>query len=110
MRADIEPIVGRDGVARNETQLERCDRNLVELLQEVRAVQTGVQVLFAFLLTARWPLASLGCFRRRRDRPPVPAGIDARRCGARNIGSHGSGAGRYGCARTYLPHAPPALS
>jgi hypothetical protein len=37
---------------RNETELERCDRNLVELLQEVRVVQTGVQVLFAFLLTA----------------------------------------------------------
>jgi hypothetical protein len=41
---------------RNETALERCDRNLVELLQEVRVVQTGVQVLFAFLLTV--PLAS----------------------------------------------------
>jgi uncharacterized protein DUF6328 len=41
---------------RNETTLERCDRNLVELLQEVRVVQTGVQVLFAFLLTV--PLAS----------------------------------------------------
>src|SRR4029079_4229693 len=27
------------------------DRNLIELLQEVRVVQTGVQVLFAFLLT-----------------------------------------------------------
>src|SRR3712207_5987907 len=40
---------------RSETELERCDRNLVELLQEVRVVQTGVQVLFAFLLTA--PLA-----------------------------------------------------
>jgi Family of unknown function (DUF6328) len=37
---------------RNETPLERCDRNLVELLQEVRVVQTGVQVLFGFLLTA----------------------------------------------------------
>jgi hypothetical protein len=36
---------------RNETLLERYDRNLVELLQEVRVVQTGVQVLFAFLLT-----------------------------------------------------------
>jgi Family of unknown function (DUF6328) len=45
-----------DPAARNETALERCDRNLVELLQEVRVVQTGVQVLFAFLLTA--PLAS----------------------------------------------------
>jgi hypothetical protein len=40
------------GSGRNETQLERCDRNLVELLQEVRVVQTGVQVLFAFLLMA----------------------------------------------------------
>jgi hypothetical protein len=39
-------------VGRNETELERCDRNLVELLQEVRVVQTGVQVLFAFLLMA----------------------------------------------------------
>ncbi len=37
---------------RNETPLQRTDRNLVELLQEVRVVQTGVQVLFAFLLTA----------------------------------------------------------
>ena len=37
---------------RNETELERHDRNLVELLQEVRVVQTGVQVLFGFLLAA----------------------------------------------------------
>jgi len=37
---------------RNETHLERCDRNFAELLAEVRVVQTGVQVLFAFLLTA----------------------------------------------------------
>ena len=43
-------------IGRNETVLERYDRNLVELLQEVRVVQTGVQVLFAFLLTV--PLAS----------------------------------------------------
>jgi hypothetical protein len=51
-----DSVVGRDGAERNETDLERCDRNLVELLQEVRVVQTGVQVLFAFLLTA--PLAA----------------------------------------------------
>jgi Family of unknown function (DUF6328) len=38
------------GTERNETELERCDRNLVELLQEVRVAQTGVQVLFGFLL------------------------------------------------------------
>lgn len=43
-------------MGRNETPLERCDRNLVELMQEVRVVQTGVQVLFAFLLTV--PLAA----------------------------------------------------
>jgi hypothetical protein len=36
---------------RNETELERCDRQLAELMQEVRVAQTGVQVLFGFLLT-----------------------------------------------------------
>jgi hypothetical protein len=51
----VDGQTGYDPLARNETPLERCDRNLVELLQEVRVVQTGVQVLFAFLLTA--PLA-----------------------------------------------------
>jgi hypothetical protein len=56
MRDGIEEIVGHDGATRNETALQRADRNLVELLQEVRVVQTGVQVLFAFLLTA--PLAA----------------------------------------------------
>jgi hypothetical protein len=56
MRALAEPVVGGDGEPRNENELERWDRNLVELLQEVRVVQTGVQVLFAFLLTA--PLAA----------------------------------------------------
>ena len=35
---------------RRETELERDDRNLAELLQEVRVVQTGVQILFGFLL------------------------------------------------------------
>jgi hypothetical protein len=55
MRDGIEEVVGPDGATRNETALQRIDRNLVELLQEVRVVQTGVQVLFAFLLTA--PLA-----------------------------------------------------
>ncbi|MBW8705021.1 hypothetical protein MBT84_36040 [Streptomyces sp. MBT84] len=36
---------------RNETPLERADRNFAELLQELRVIQTGVQILFAFLLT-----------------------------------------------------------
>jgi hypothetical protein len=35
---------------RRETELERIDRNLSELLQELRVALPGVQVLFAFLL------------------------------------------------------------
>ncbi|MFC9461059.1 DUF6328 family protein [Streptomyces sp. NPDC056983] len=50
------PSGGRD---RHETPLERADRNFGELLQELRVTQTGVQILFAFLLTlaftARFP-------------------------------------------------------
>jgi hypothetical protein len=34
-----------------ETDDERWDRNFTDLLQEVRVAQTGVQILFAFLLT-----------------------------------------------------------
>lgn len=36
---------------REETEQERLDRNLNEMLQELRVVIPGVQVLFAFLLT-----------------------------------------------------------
>ncbi|MEU9605629.1 DUF6328 family protein [Streptomyces sp. NPDC048057] len=36
---------------RDETEEERADRRWVELLQEVRVTQTGVQILFGFLLT-----------------------------------------------------------
>ncbi len=36
---------------RNETPTERLDRNWVELLQELRVVQTGVQLLAGFLMT-----------------------------------------------------------
>ena len=35
---------------RGESEEERLDRNLMELLQELRVVLTGIQVLFAFLL------------------------------------------------------------
>jgi O-antigen/teichoic acid export membrane protein len=43
---------------RDETDTERLDRNLIELLQEVRVAQTGVQVLFAFLLTVPFTVRS----------------------------------------------------
>jgi hypothetical protein len=36
---------------RDETETERADRNFADLLQELRVAQTGVQILFAFLLT-----------------------------------------------------------
>ncbi len=36
---------------RHETEAERMDRNWNELLQELRVVQTGVQLLAGFLLT-----------------------------------------------------------
>jgi hypothetical protein len=36
---------------RSESEFERLDRNLAELLQELRVAETGVQILFAFLLT-----------------------------------------------------------
>ncbi|MFF7144290.1 DUF6328 family protein [Streptomyces nodosus] len=45
-----------------ESPEARADRNLVELLQELRVVQTGVQIVFAFLLgaafTSRFPQLS----------------------------------------------------
>ncbi|WP_433211293.1 DUF6328 family protein [Dactylosporangium sp. CS-047395] len=44
--ADREPPDRGD-----ETRNERYDRNWTELLQELRVAQTGVQILFAFLLT-----------------------------------------------------------
>jgi hypothetical protein len=37
---------------RRETELERDDRNLMELMGELRVALPGVQVLFAFLLVA----------------------------------------------------------
>ena len=39
-------------MAEGESKGERLDRELMELLQELRVVITGVQILLAFLLTA----------------------------------------------------------
>lgn len=40
-----------DTSARSETETQRLDRNWISLLQELRVVQTGVQLLTGFLLT-----------------------------------------------------------
>ncbi|WP_291053049.1 DUF6328 family protein, partial [Herbiconiux sp.] len=46
-RIDVAPGDGRD-----ETENERLDRNWNELLQELRVIQTGTQILTGFLLAA----------------------------------------------------------
>jgi tellurite resistance protein TehA-like permease len=46
---EVEDNRGTTG--RNETREERMDRNWGELLQELRVLQTGVQILAGFLLT-----------------------------------------------------------
>lgn len=49
-RPPEEPDAGHDG--RAETPTERLDRNWAELLQELRVIQTGTQILTGFLLAA----------------------------------------------------------
>lgn len=44
------PVTPRDD-GRDESRAERMDRNWAELLQELRVLQTGVQLLAGFLLT-----------------------------------------------------------
>ncbi|MFB6712071.1 DUF6328 family protein [Streptomyces sp. NPDC056237] len=48
--ADRLPGGGRRDPGRHETSEERADRQWAELLQELRVAQTGVQILFGFLL------------------------------------------------------------
>jgi hypothetical protein len=43
--------VARDDPGRNKTEEQRSDRNLTDLLQELRVAGLGVQVLFGFLLS-----------------------------------------------------------
>ncbi|MDE8668489.1 DUF6328 family protein [Pseudarthrobacter sp. H3Y2-7] len=46
---NVEDFTGKSG--RHETREEQLDRNWAELLQELRVLQTGVQILAGFLLT-----------------------------------------------------------
>src|SRR5436190_17789810 len=48
---DVSSDAGWDEARRDETEIERLDRNWNSLLQELRVVQTGVQLLTGFLLT-----------------------------------------------------------
>jgi hypothetical protein len=51
MAVDSELHAEWNRKVRGETEIQRLDRNFGELLQELRVAQTGVQILFAFLLT-----------------------------------------------------------
>lgn len=63
--SDSEPSSGKErppseqARRRGETEEERLDRNLAELMQELRVALPGIQVLLAFLLIVpfqeRWP-------------------------------------------------------
>lgn len=46
---DVAKVAQQD--QRDETEDERMDRNWIEILQELRVVQTGTQILTGFLLT-----------------------------------------------------------
>jgi hypothetical protein len=50
MQQNGDDDTGRND-GRGEGTLQRADRNMLELLQELRVAQTGVQILFAFLLS-----------------------------------------------------------
>src|SRR5947208_11482781 len=51
MTPDEHRATGTEDGGRHETEAERIDRNLIELLQELRVAGLGVQVLFGFLLS-----------------------------------------------------------
>ena len=48
---DTTPTQPKEEARRDEDEAERLDRELIELLNELRVVMPGVQVLFGFLLT-----------------------------------------------------------
>src|SRR4051812_39406292 len=49
--SDVSSDADWDAARRDETETQRLDRNWTDLLQELRVVQTGVQVLTGFLVT-----------------------------------------------------------
>jgi cation transport ATPase len=53
--------------SRDESEAERDDRNLAELLQELRVAGLGVQVLFGFLLSLPFTSRFTGLSQRQRE-------------------------------------------
>ena len=64
----VEVVEGHPEARRNETAFEKLDRNWGDLLQELRVMQTGTQIVTAFLIIL--PFIS------RSERPrPLPNSI-----------------------------------
>jgi hypothetical protein len=59
------PLTQQD--ARRETLAQRDDRNLVELIQELRVLGLGVQVLFGFLLSLPFTVRFSALSQGQRD-------------------------------------------
>src|ERR687886_1336603 len=51
MGEDDQDPMSSEEARPGETESERADRNFNDILQELRVAQTGVQILFGFLLT-----------------------------------------------------------
>lgn len=47
----VPPSAAEGGLLRPETPAQRADRNWTDLMQELRVLQTGTQILVGFLLT-----------------------------------------------------------
>jgi cation transport ATPase len=62
-----DPATGAAAAAAVETEKERLDRNLMELLGELRIALPGVQVLFAFLLAVPFQVGFERVTRFQRD-------------------------------------------
>lgn len=62
-----EAAKGSAAAKRDETDFERADRNMGELLQELRVALPGVQVLFAFLLTVPFSQGFTNLDQAQRD-------------------------------------------
>jgi uncharacterized membrane protein YidH (DUF202 family) len=66
-RADGRNADGRNADGRDETHAERIDRELLELLNELRVALPGVQFLFAFLLVVPFQQATERATDLQRD-------------------------------------------
>jgi O-antigen/teichoic acid export membrane protein len=67
MLVQDEVTPARDDSGRSESEAERDDRRLIELLQELRVAGLGVQVLFGFLLSLPFSVRFVRLSPHQRD-------------------------------------------